>query len=67
MWIVRKFPEAWGIYHEESGFARLLLDEEIELLQKEFPKLCDEEIKMLMVDKIETFHTGWQAPEAPPG
>lgn len=63
MWIIRKFPEAWGIYDEDTLFSRLLENEEIELLKKEFPQLQDEAVMMLMVPAIELFSTGIRPPD----
>ncbi|MBC9909108.1 hypothetical protein [Chitinophaga varians] len=58
MWIVRKFPEAWGIYNENTLFSRLLEDHEIALIKTEFPQLTDETVTMIMVPVIESFPTG---------
>ena len=58
MWVVRKFPEAWGIYDEDTGYARILDENEIELIAGEFPQLKDDVDKMILVVEIASIFTG---------
>ncbi|GEP98582.1 hypothetical protein CCY01nite_48420 [Chitinophaga cymbidii] len=65
MWVVRKFPEAWGIYDEDTGFARILDEAEIELIAGEFPQLKDDMVKMILVVEITSIVTGLRQQEPP--
>lgn len=58
MWVIRKFPEAWGIYDEDTGFARILNENEVFLIAEEHPQLLDEAVKMILVPEIASFDTG---------
>lgn len=58
MWVIRKFSEAWGIYDEDTGFARILNENEVFLIAEEHPQLLDEAVKMILVPEIASFNTG---------
>lgn len=58
MWVIRKFPEAWTIYDEDTGFARTLDEEEVFLIAEEHPQLLDEAVKMILVPEIESISIG---------
>lgn len=58
MWIIRKFPEAWAIYDEDTGFARMLDEDEVFLIAEEHRQLLDEAVKMILVPEIESISTG---------
>ncbi|PSL42836.1 hypothetical protein CLV51_11052 [Chitinophaga niastensis] len=65
MWIVRKFDEAVGIYDEDTSFVRMLLDEEIELVKKEFPELEEETVTWIRIPEITSINTGLLPPKSP--
>lgn len=44
MYYIRKYSNGWAIHNDDNGASRLLTDQEIEAVKKEFSDLEDEKV-----------------------
>ena len=42
MYYIRKYCDGWAIHNDDNGCSRLLNDQEVEAVKREFPQLDDE-------------------------
>jgi len=54
MYYIRKYANGWAIHNDDNGKSRLLNDQEVEAVKKEFPKLEDEKVITFFADQIKS-------------
>jgi hypothetical protein len=52
LYYIRKYADGWAIHNDENGKSRLLNEQEIEALKKEFPILRESKVRTLFIERI---------------
>ena len=49
---IRKYCDGWAIHNDDNGKSRLLNDQEVKAVKREFPKLEDEKVRTVLPMKL---------------
>jgi hypothetical protein len=48
------YSNGWAIHNDDNGEARLLNDQEVEAVKREFPDLQDEKVATFFADEVKS-------------
>ena len=54
MFYIRKYSNGWAIYNDANGCSRLLTEQEVEAVKKEFPQLEAENVRTVFADQVKS-------------
>lgn len=54
MYYIRKYSNGWAIHNDDIGTSRLLNDQEVEAVKKEFPQLEDGKVRTVFADEVKS-------------
>ena len=54
MYYISKYANGWAIHNDDNGSSRLLNEEEVQAVMKEFPELEDEKVRTVFADKVKS-------------
>ena len=54
MFYIRKYSNAWAIHNDKNGCSRLLTEQEVEAVKKEFPQLEEEKVRTVFADEVKS-------------
>ena len=54
MFYIRKYSNGWAIINDDSGCSRLLTQQEVEAVKKEFPQLADENVRTIFANQMKS-------------
>ena len=54
MYYIRKYCDGWAIHNDDNGKSRLLNDQEIEAVKREFQELEDEKVRTVFADEVKS-------------
>jgi hypothetical protein len=52
MFYIRKYSNGVAIHNDENGCSRLLTDQEVEAVKKEFPQLQQSQVRTVFADEV---------------
>jgi hypothetical protein len=54
MYYIRKYSNGWAIHNDANGCSRLLTEQEVEAVKKEFPQLEAEKVRTVFADQVKS-------------
>lgn len=54
MFYIRKYSNGVAIHNDRNGNSRLLNDQEVEAVKKEFPQLEDPKVRTVFIDQVKS-------------
>ena len=54
MFYIRKYSNGWAIHNDANGCSRLLTQQEVEAVKKEFPQLEDAQVRTVFADQVKS-------------
>lgn len=54
MYYIRKYSNGWAIHNDDNGEARLLNEDEVEAVKKEFPQLENQKVLTVFADEVKS-------------
>jgi hypothetical protein len=54
MYYIRKYSNGVAIHNDANGCSRLLTEQEVEAVKKEFPQLEDPKVKTVFIDQVKS-------------
>jgi hypothetical protein len=53
MYYIKKYADCWAVHNDTSGRSRPLSEEEIAIVQKEYPDLKDPKTRTVYTDQLD--------------
>ena len=54
MYYIRKYSNGWAIHNDDNGGSRLLDEEEVKAVRREFPELENEKVRTVFADEVKS-------------
>lgn len=54
MYYITKYSNGWAIHNDDNGASRLLTQQEVEVVKKEFPELENERVRTIFADQVKS-------------
>jgi hypothetical protein len=54
MYYISKYTNGWAIHNDDNGHSRLLNEQEMEAVKKEFPELNHERVRTVFIDEVKS-------------
>ena len=54
MYYIRKYSNGWAIINDDNGCSRLLTQQEVEAVKKEFPQLEEVKVRTVFADEVKS-------------
>lgn len=54
MYYIRKYSNGWAIHNDDNGGSRLLNEEEVKAIRREFPELENEKVRTVFADEVKS-------------
>lgn len=54
MYYIRKYSNGWAIHNDDNGKSRLLNEEEVKAVRREFPELDDKKVRTVFADDVKS-------------
>lgn len=54
MFYIRKYSNGWAIINDDNGCSRLLTQQEVEAVKKEFPQLEEATVRTVFADHVKS-------------
>ncbi len=54
MYYIRKYSNGVAIHNDANGCSRLLTEQEVEAVKKEFPQLEEESVRTVFADQVKS-------------
>jgi hypothetical protein len=54
MYYIRKYSNGVAIHNDANGYSRLLTQQEVEAVKKEFPQLQQSQIRTVFADQVKS-------------
>lgn len=54
MYYIRKYSNGVAIHNDANGCSRLLTDQEVEAVKKEFPQLRQNQVRTVFADQVKS-------------
>lgn len=54
MYYIRKYSNGLAIYNDANGCSRLLTEQEVEAVKKEFPQLRQSQVRTVFADQVKS-------------